>query len=91
LSNTRRWVDQMHLPTGVWGEFRQGVWIDEENRASVFEFRKEGIQLLLKICRDNYTRKNVRAIVFGVQHDGPETKYAIFVERKFLRPVSEDE
>ena len=92
MATRKSWADQQGIPTGVWGEIYFKIPILEKNRATGWEFRKEGIETLLKICRENYISKGVRAIVFGVDEgNGAAIKYAIFVQNGFLREVTEEE
>jgi len=86
----KSWADTVGIPTGVLGEvLSSGVRIAEENRATVWEFRRAGIEVLRKMCKDNYKAKGVNAVVFGV-YEGPETvKYAVFVQDGFLTEVGD--
>jgi hypothetical protein len=86
----KSWADRAGIKTGVIGESVDGIPIRESNRASVWEFRKEGIEILQRLAREQYTRKGVRCTLFGVR-DGSTIKYAIFVENGFLKDVTEDE
>ena len=85
------WADREGIATGVMGEIHKGVPINEENRASVWEFRKEGVESLRELLRKSYIKKGIRAVLFGV-HNGPDTiKYAIFVQSGFLKLVGDDD
>ncbi len=65
-----------------------GIPIREENRATVFETRKAGIEILQKILRENYLSKGVHAVLAGIPTNSyPKYKYAIFVENDFLREI----
>lgn len=86
----KTFADYAGLPTGIYGERYEGVLICEENRATVFEYRPDGIQQLIDYKNQNYRRKGINACVFGVD-DGVTIKYAVFVKSGFLRDVSEDE
>jgi hypothetical protein len=90
-SRRKSWADREGVPSGVWGEVYEGIPIIEENRATGWEYRRDGIEELLKIARENYRVKGVRAYVYGVDDGGVNVKYAIFVQSGFLRPVTEDE
>jgi hypothetical protein len=91
MASRKSWADQQGIPTGVWGEVYFNIPILEVNRATGWEFRREGVEILLKMCRENYILKGVRAIVFGVQEGISATKYAVFVQSGFLKQVTEDE
>lgn len=90
----------MGLPSGTWGMIVDGIPILEKNRATVWEFRRSGIEILQQICQKNYRDKRINAIVFGIE-ECRETnmpgafvetvKYAVFCESGFLINVSEDE
>ncbi len=90
--NQRRksWADREGIPTGTWGEICNNIPIKEDNRASVWEFRKEGIEVLMKLAKQQYTMKGVNCTLFGID-EGKDIKYAIFVEPRWLTPVTEDE
>lgn len=86
----KTWADRSAIPSGVWGEIVDGVRIAEDNRATGWEYRRDGIETLLRIRDRNYLDKKVNAVVFGVD-DGTRVKYAVFVQDGFLTYVSEDE
>jgi hypothetical protein len=91
LARRKSWADRQAIRTGVWGEIQDGIPIKEENRASVWEFRKEGIEALLHIMQKSYRDKKVKAVIFGIDEGQANIKYAIFVQSGFLVPVGEDE
>ena len=86
----KSWSDQQGIPTGVIGDiYRNGgmtINIQEKNRATIYEWRREGIEILQKILRENYLRKGIRAVLFGI-HDTKVIKYAIFVQDNFLKEI----
>lgn len=86
----KSWADSMGIRSGVMGEIVDGVTISEENRATVYETRKEGIEMLRKIWWENYAAKGVQAVLFGIWYGENQVKYAIFVEDNFLREVDEE-
>lgn len=90
LPRRKSWADRQGIRTGVWGEIVDGIPIREENRATVWEFRKEGIEVLMKLAREQYTKKGVRCTLFGIE-EGKNIKYAVFVQPRFLKEVDEDE
>lgn len=85
----KSWADRQGIKTGIWGEIVDGIPIREENRATVFEFRKEGIQVLQKLLREQYLRKGVNAVLFGIE-GAVDIKYAIYVQSGFLKPVEDE-
>ena len=85
----KSWADREGIPTGVEGETYRGIWIRDENRATVFEFRKAGIEVLRKIAV-GYNAKGVKAVLYGTQSSNGH-KYAVYVQDGFLREVGEDE
>lgn len=92
IQRRKSWADQQGIRTGVWGEVLNGVTICEDNRATTWEFRQDGIELLRKILHENYLQKGVKAVLFGVDEDGHSAiKYAVFVRSGFLTPVSDVE
>lgn len=76
------------IKTGVFGEIVEGVEISEENRATCYETRREGIEVLQRICWNNYVRKGVDAVLFGVSCGADRYKYAVFVRSGFLRELN---
>lgn len=64
------------------------IHICEETRATTYEFRRAGIEILQKILEDNYLSKGVDAVLYGIA--GPEPKYAVFVQSGWLREVEPD-
>jgi hypothetical protein len=91
MSSYKRWADRENIASGVFGETYRGITIKEENRATTWEFRRSGIEMLQKILKENYLDKGVHAVLFGV-YDSPDTvKYAIFCRDGFLRHVGEDD
>lgn len=86
----KSWADRQSIPTGSWGETFCNILIKEENRASVWEFRKDGIEVLMKLARQQYTLKGVNCTLFGID-EGRDIKYAIFVESNWLIPLNEDD
>lgn len=86
----KTWADSQGIPTGVMGETINGILISEANRATTYERFKEGIQILKSIEHNNYRRKGVTAVTFGV-HFGEEIKYAVFVQDGFIKDVGEEE
>lgn len=93
MHSQKSWADRQGIKTGVMGEVIDGITIAERNRATVYEFRKEGIQQLQHYMRTHYTghKNRVNAILFGVHFGYDEIKYAVFVEDGFLKEVGEDE
>jgi hypothetical protein len=89
----KSWADIQGIKTGVIGETIDGVLISEANRATVFEFYREGIETLRRMARDNYLRKGVKAVLVGTPTGNPafSHKYAVYVISGFLRNVTEDE
>lgn len=90
----KTWADNIGIKTGVVGETIDGVLICEGNRATVFEYHRAGIEILLRITRQNYLRKSVPAVLCGIPTFNPELpnfKYAVYVRSGFLRDVPEDE
>jgi len=86
--NRKTWADRQGIATGVLGEVYRGVRIAESNRATVYESEEHGIRVLQRIARENYKRKNVKAVLFGVDDYLNKTRsYAVFVEDGFLREV----
>jgi hypothetical protein len=83
----KSWADQQGIKTGVMGEIVDGINITESNRATVYEDRREGIESLLNIARENYRKKGVNAVVFGVWYGADKLKYAVFVQNNFLKEV----
>ena len=75
-------------PADLGGYERHPIHICEANRATTYEFRKSGIELLQKILQDNYLSKGVDAVLYGIA--GPEPKYAVFVESGWMREVEPD-
>jgi hypothetical protein len=90
IPRRKSWADRQAIPTGVWGELVNNIPIREDNRASVWEFRKDGISTLLNIMRSQYRDKGVNCTMFGID-DGKSIKYAIFVQPGFLKKVTEVE
>jgi hypothetical protein len=93
MSRTRSrktFADRLAIPTGTWLERHNGVTIKEANRATGFEFREDGVMMLLDIWKKQYRSKDVPSVVYGLD-DGETIKYAIFCKEGFLRPVTEDE
>lgn len=90
MNRQKTWAERVGLPTAVWGEIIEGIPIVEENRATVFEEFREGIETLVKIRDENYRDKNVGAVVVGVQEGVKIPKYAVFVESGFLIDVEDD-
>jgi hypothetical protein len=86
----KSWADRQGYKTGLWGEIVEGIPIREENRATVFEFRKEGIEALQSYLRQQYTRKGVHAVLFGIEGNN-DIKYAVFVRPGFLKNVDEED
>lgn len=86
----KTWADRQAIRTGIWNERHDGITICEENRATTWEFRKEGIRQLIDYCQKNYTLKGVKALVYGVDNS-KEIRYAVFVRAGFLRSIPEDE
>lgn len=86
----KSWADRAGIRTGSWGEVVDGIPIIEDNRATVWEFRKEGIEILMKLAREQYTKKGVNCILFGIDA-GKDIKYAVFVQSRWLIPVDENE
>lgn len=87
----RSWAERMGLPIVVWGEVVEGIKVVEKNRATVFEDRKEGIEILLRIRDNNYRKKNVSAVLVGISEGCSDPKYAVFVEPDFLIEINDDE
>jgi hypothetical protein len=88
----KSWADRERIPTGVFGEICNGVTIKEENRATGWEFRRDGIEVLLKIAKESYIKKGIKAVVFGVDGDGKTAiRYAVFVQDGFLVPIDDNE
>lgn len=90
IPRRKSWADRQAIPTGVWGELVSNIPIREDNRASVWEFRKDGIETLLRIMHSQYRDKGVNCTMFGID-DGKSIKYAIFVQPGFLKKVTEVE
>jgi hypothetical protein len=90
VQRRKSWADRQHIPTGYWGEVVGGIHILEKNRATVWEFRREGIEELQRIMISQYKSKGVRCTLFGID-DGKDIKYAIFLENNWLVKVDEDE
>jgi hypothetical protein len=90
IPRRKSWADRAGIPTGSWGEIANNIPIREENRATVWEFRKEGIEILMKIAREQYTKKGIHCTLFGID-EGNDIKYAVFVRPRFLTEVTEDE
>jgi hypothetical protein len=86
----KNWADQAGIKTGVMGEIVNGILIDERNRATTWEKRRADIEVLLDIQRNNYRRKGIKAVVFGVPR-GQDKYYAVFVQNGFLREVPDAE
>jgi hypothetical protein len=91
MSTGKSWADWQNIPTGVFGEICHGITIKEENRATVWEYRRAGIEILQKILRENYLYKGVPAVLFGVWESPEVVKYAVFCRDGWLKEVSEDE
>lgn len=88
----KSWADRQGILTGVYGEVINGIPIQEKNRATVYEFRKAGIEVLQKITRENYIEKGVQAVLFGIlDEDAGLHKYAVFVQSGFLQNVEEED
>jgi hypothetical protein len=87
----KSWADSSGIRTGVLGEVLDcGITIAEKNRATGWEHRRAGIEVLQKICRESYRKKGVNALVFGV-YDGPDViKYAVFVQNGFLTEMDDE-
>jgi hypothetical protein len=90
VQRRKSWADRNHIPTGTWGDVVNGIKIHEDNRATVWEFRREGIEELQRIMINQYKSKGVGCTLFGVDN-GTTIKYAVFVENNFLIKVDEDE
>lgn len=90
IPRRKSWADKQGVPTGSWGEIVNDIPIYEENRATVWEFRKEGIEVLIALAKQQYTMKGIRCTLFGID-EGKDIKYAVFVEPRFLIDVTEDE
>ena len=86
----KSWADRQGILTGVEGEFHGGVWIEEKNRATVYEYRRAGIETLRDICLQ-YRRKKVKAVLFGTPSPNGQPRYAVYVQSGFLRDVGEDD
>jgi hypothetical protein len=90
VQRRKSWADRQCIPTGYWGEVIGGIHIREENRATVWEFRREGIEELQRIMISQYKSKGVRCTLFGID-DGKNIKYAVFLQSGFLKKVDDDE
>jgi len=103
MPSNSSWADRQGIKIGKLGDRVAGSWgypadsggyekqiihICEANRATTYEFRKSGIEILQKILHDNYLSKGVDAVLYGIA--GPEPKYAIFLTSGFLREVEPD-
>jgi hypothetical protein len=69
----------------IMNEVVNGIHITEKNRATVWEWSADGLQILQKIAREFYLDKGVRAVICGIYNPRSERyKYAVFVEDGFL-------
>lgn len=89
IQRRKSWADRQHIPTGFWGDVVNGIVIKEDNRATVWEYRKEGIEELQRLMISQYKDKKVRCTLFGID-DGKNIKYAVFVQNGFLRKVEDE-
>jgi hypothetical protein len=83
----KSWADRQGIPTGVLGETYKGIHIAEANRATVWEKRKEGIEELITFMENAYTKRGVKAVIFGVHRTPEEISYAVFVQDGFITNV----
>lgn len=90
MGQGKSWADRQGFPTGVLGETYQGVRISEENRATVYESRREGIEQLRDYLHNNYRRKGIKAVIFGIHRPGDRIEYAVFCEDNFIRNATEE-
>jgi len=88
MNSRKSWMDRQGIPTGVLGEVVDGITIAEENRATVYEDRREGVEFLTLWYR-HYRSKGTKCVLFGV-HEPDRIKYAVFVQPGFLRKVQTD-
>lgn len=95
MANKGTWIDSVGIKNGKLGDVVDGVNITEENRATIYEERKAGIQELLGYQQSNYTKKGVKSVIYGVrlpigtrgEHRTILSKhiyYAIFCEDGFI-------
>jgi hypothetical protein len=72
-------------------EIPSTIHICEETRATTYEFRNAGVQVLQKILTDNYLSKGIDGVLYGIASStNRDTKYAIFLASGFLREVEPD-
>jgi hypothetical protein len=94
MYSRKSWADKQGFQTGVLGEILTvnggRITIAEKNRATTYETRKEGIAELQQYLHNNFRRKNVNAVLFGVE-GGERIAYAVFVEDNWLRSEEEEE
>jgi len=83
------WAEQQGIPTVRWGDMIDRINIQEENRATVWEFRRAGIEGLLSLMQKAYTSKGIGAVLVGIER-GEQVGYAVFVEDDFLTDVGEE-
>lgn len=89
VQRRKSWADLQGILTGFWRDKVDGILITEDNRASVWEFRREGIEVLQQIMISQYKNKGVRCTLFGID-DGKTIKYAIFLQNGWFRKIEDE-